>query len=100
MKVDEITKIPKVLGAGLATDDGFIIESKFIVGYDPEKFSSMAALIMKRIKKCLNIEKTSAIFYASNSVFFVKNTEAGIFFVICKKDANIGLVKINIDRNT
>ncbi|MCK4755642.1 roadblock/LC7 domain-containing protein [candidate division WOR-3 bacterium] len=100
MKVEEVTKIPKVLGAGLATDDGFVIESQFTVGYDSEKFASMAAQIVNRIKKSLNIEKTTSILYTSNSVFFIKNTEEGIFFVICQKDANLGLVKINIDKST
>jgi predicted regulator of Ras-like GTPase activity (Roadblock/LC7/MglB family) len=60
----------------------------------------MAAQIVNRIKKSLNIEKTTSILYTSNSVFFIKNTEEGIFFVICQKDANLGLVKINIDKST
>ncbi len=98
MKVDQLTKIPKVLGAGLATDDGFVIESQFTVGYDAEKSAAMAAQVVHQIKKSLNAEQPSAILYAKNNVLFVKETEAGIFFVICQKDANLGLVKIKIDR--
>jgi predicted regulator of Ras-like GTPase activity (Roadblock/LC7/MglB family) len=98
VKVDELTKIPKVLGAGLATDDGFIIESQFTVGYDAEKSAAMAAQVVNRIKNSLNVEKSSIILYTQNNVFFVKETEGGIFFVICQRDANIGLVKVKIDK--
>jgi len=100
VKFDELTKIPKVIGVGLVTNDGFIIESQFTVGYDAEKSGAMAARVVSRIKQSLNIEKASAILYTQNSVFFVKETEGGIFFVICQRDANIGLVKINIDKIT
>lgn len=100
MKLDAITKIPKVLGAGIATTDGFMIESQFTVGYNAEKSAAMAAQVVNTIKQSLNIEKVSVIFYTHNSVFFVKETDAGIFFVTCQKDANIGLIKIKINKIT
>jgi len=100
MKLDTITKIPKVLGAGIASTDGFVIESQFTVGYNAEKSAAMAAQVVNRIKQSLNIEKVSVIFYTQNSVFFIKETEVGIFFVTCHKDANIGLVKIKINKIT
>ena len=100
MKVEELTKIPKVLGAGIATEDGFIIDSQFTVGYDAEKSAAMAARVVNRIKKSLNVEKASTILYTQKNVFFIKQREDAIFFVICQKDANIGLVKIRIDRLT
>lgn len=99
-KFEELTKIPKVIGAGLATNDGFIIESEFTVGYDAEKSGAIAARVASRIKQSLHIEKASVILYTQNSVFFVKETEGGIFFVICQRDANIGLVKIHVDKIT
>lgn len=98
MKIDELTKIPKVLGAGLATDDGFVIESQFTVGYDAEKSAAMAAQIVNRVKTSLKVEKASIILYTHNNVFFVKEADDGIFFVICQKDANLGLVKIRTDK--
>lgn len=97
---EDLTKIPKVIGAGLVTTDGFVIESQFTAGYDAEKTSAMAARVVSRIKQSLNIEKASAIFYTENNVFFVKETKAGIIFVVCQRDANIGLVKIHIDKVT
>ncbi len=100
MKLDTLTKIPKVLGVGLATVDGFVIESQFTVGYNAEKSGAMAAQVVKTIKQSLNIEKVSVIFYLQNSVFFIKETDAGIFFVMCQKDANIGLIKIKINKIT
>jgi predicted regulator of Ras-like GTPase activity (Roadblock/LC7/MglB family) len=98
MKVTELTRIPKVLGAGLSTDDGFIIDSQFTIGYDAEKSAAMAARVVNRIKSSLDLEKASAILYTRHNVFFVKETDEGIYFVICQKDANIGLVKIKIDK--
>ena len=98
MKVVELTKIPKVLGAGLATDDGFVVESQFTVGYDAEKSAAMAAQVVNRIKKSLDVEKASIIIYTYNNVIFIKEAEDGIFFVICQKEANLGLVKIKIDK--
>jgi len=98
MKVDELTKIPKVLGAGLATDDGFVIESQFTVGYNAEKSAAMAAQVINTIKRSLDIEKASVVLYTQNNVFFVKESEEGIFFVICQKDANLGLIKIKTDK--
>jgi len=100
MKLDALTKIPKVLGAGIATADGFVIESQFTVGYNAEKSAAMAAKVVNTTKQSLNIKKVSVIFYTQNSVFFIRETEAGIFFVICQKDANIGLVKIKINKIT
>jgi len=100
MKVAELTRMPKVLGAGLGSDDGFIIDSQFTVGYDAEKSAAMAARVVNRIKTSLNIEKASAILYTRNNVFFIKETDAGIYFVICQKDANLGLIKIKIDKLT
>jgi predicted regulator of Ras-like GTPase activity (Roadblock/LC7/MglB family) len=100
MKVTELTRIPKVLGAGLSTDDGFIIDSQFTIGYDAEKSAAMAARVVSRIKSSLDLEKASAILYTQNNVFFVKETDEGIYFVICQKDANLGLVKIKIDKLT
>ncbi|OPX18214.1 hypothetical protein BXT86_02325 [candidate division WOR-3 bacterium 4484_100] len=98
MKLNSIVKIPKVLGAGLASDDGFIIDAQFTVGYDAEKFGATAARVVSRIKKSLELERASAILYTQKSVFFIRETEDGIFFAICQKDANIGLIKIKIDK--
>ncbi len=98
MKVDALTKIPKVLGAGVATTDGFVIESRFTVGYDAERSAAMAAQIVNRIKENLGTEKVSTILYAQNNVFFIKETDVGIFFLICQKGANLGLVKIKINK--
>lgn len=98
MKVDELARIPKVLGAGIATEDGFVVESQFSVGYNAERSAAMAAQIVNSIRRSLDVEKASAILYTSKSVFFIKESENGIFFVICHKDANLGLVKIKTDK--
>ena len=98
MKVDELTRIPKVLGAGIATDDGFIVESQFTIGYNAERSAAMAAQIVSSIKRSLDIDKASAILYTQRNVFFIKEAENGIFFVICQKDANLGLVKVKTDK--
>jgi predicted regulator of Ras-like GTPase activity (Roadblock/LC7/MglB family) len=98
MKIAELTRIPKVLGAGISTDDGFVIDSQFTVGYDAEKSAAMAARVVNRIKSSLGLEKASAVLYTQKNVFFIRQTDEGIYFVICQKDANLGLVKIKIDK--
>jgi len=98
MKLSDLTKIPKILGAGLASNDGFVIDSQFTVGYDAEKSAAMAAQVVNRIKRSLGVEKASAIIYTQNNVFFIKETEDGIFFTICQKNANLGLIKVKIDK--
>jgi predicted regulator of Ras-like GTPase activity (Roadblock/LC7/MglB family) len=100
MKMEEITRIPRVLGAGLATDDGFIVESQFTVGYDAEKSAAMAAQVINATVRSLTAENVSVVLYTQNSVFFIKKVEEGVFFVICQKDANLGLIKIKIDKLT
>ncbi len=98
MKLNSIIKLSKVFGAGLVSNDGFIIDAQFTIGYDAEKFGATAARIVNRIRKSLDVEKASAIFYTQKSVFFIRETEEGIFFAICHKDANIGLIKIKIEQ--
>ena len=98
MKLSELTKIPRILGVGLASSDGFVIDSQFTIGYDAEKSAAMAAQVVNRIKKSLEIEKASAVIYTQNNVFFVKEIEDGIFFAICRKNANLGLIKVKIDK--
>ena len=98
MKLTELTKIPKVLGAGVVSMDGFIVESQFTVGYDAEKFGAMAARIVNQISKSLKTEASSVILYAPNIVFFAKARGDGVLFTIGTKDANLGLIKIKFDK--
>jgi predicted regulator of Ras-like GTPase activity (Roadblock/LC7/MglB family) len=98
VKLEEITRIPRVLGAGLATDDGFIVESQFTVGYDAEKSAAMAAQIINVTMRSLTAQNASVVLYTHTSVFFIKKVEEGVFFVICQRDANLGLIKIKVDR--
>ena len=100
MTINELTKIHKVLGAGLVNNDGVLTESRITYDYDAEKLSALAARVVNRTNKSLGVEKTLVILYTQNIVFLVKETEKGIFFVICQKDANIGLVKLKIDKIT
>lgn len=98
MKLEDITRIPRVLGAGLATDDGFIVESQCTVGYDAEKAAAMAAQIINVTMRSLTAKNASVVLYTLNSIFFIKKVQEGVFFVICQRDANLGLIKIRVDR--
>ncbi|MEO0136817.1 MAG: hypothetical protein ABIL39_04680 [candidate division WOR-3 bacterium] len=98
MDLGQLTKIPKVLGAGLATFDGFIVNSQFIHGYDPEKFGAMAAKIVNQLKKSFKAEKSSVIFYTDSIVFLLRAKEEGVLFLIAEKDANLGLIKIKFEK--
>ena len=98
MKVGEFTKMQKVLGAGLVSEDGFIIEGQAKFEYDMEKLGAIAARVANRIKTSMNLEKAAAIIYTQDNVLFLKDSSEGIVFVICQKDANVGLVKIRLNR--
>ena len=98
MIIEELTKIHKVLGAGLVTNEGVVLESHITSDYNPDKLGALAARIVNRAKQSLGLAKTSVILYTLNLVFFAKETEKGIFFVMCRKDANIGLVMLKIDK--
>ena len=98
MKISDFTKIQKVLGAGMVSEDGFIIEGQAKFEYDMDKLGAIAARVAHRIKNSLNIEKASAIVYTEDNVLFLKESTEGIVFVICQKDANVGLVKIRLNK--
>jgi len=98
MNLSQLTKIPRVLGAGLATFDGFIIDSQFVHGYDAEKFGAMSAKIVNQIKKSFGKENVSIILYTDNIVFLAKAKNEGVLFVIADKDANLGLMKIKFEK--
>ncbi|MGB9720245.1 MAG: roadblock/LC7 domain-containing protein [bacterium] len=98
MELFQLTKIPKVLGAGLATYDGFIIDSQFAHGYDAEKFGAMSAKIVNQIRKNFERENASIVLYTENIVFLAKAKNEGILFVIADKDANLGLIKIKFEK--
>jgi predicted regulator of Ras-like GTPase activity (Roadblock/LC7/MglB family) len=98
MKISDFTKIQKVLGAGMVSEDGFIIEGQAKFEYDMDKLGAIAARVASRIKNSLNLEKASAIVYTQDNVLFLKDSTDGIIFVICQKDANVGLVKIRLNK--
>ncbi|MEO0094953.1 MAG: hypothetical protein ABIL46_03550 [candidate division WOR-3 bacterium] len=98
MDLSQLTKIPKILGAGLATYDGFIIDSQFAHGYDAEKFGAMSAKIVNQIKKSFGKENASIILYTDKIIFLARAKNEGVLFVIADKDANLGLVKIKFEK--
>lgn len=98
MELFQLTKIPKVLGAGLATYDGFIIDSQLVHGYDAEKFGAMSAKIVNQIKKNFGKENASIILYTDNIIFLAKAKNEGVLFVVADKDANLGLIKIKFEK--
>ncbi len=98
MKIGDFTKMQKVLGAGLVSEDGFIIEGQAKFEYDMDKLGAIAARVASRIKNSLNLDKASAIVYTEDNVLFLRDSTEGIIFVICQKDANVGLVKIRLNK--
>ncbi len=98
MELSQLTKIPRVLGAGLATYDGFIIDSQFAHGFDPEKFGAMSAKIINQIKKNFGQKNAFAILYTENIIFLARAKNEGILFLIAEKDANLGLIKIKFEK--
>lgn len=98
MNLSELTKIPRVIGAGIATNDGFIVDSQFSHGYDAERFGAMAAKIINQVKRNLGPECGSVILYTENIVFLARAKDEGVLFVAGDKEANLGLIKIKFER--
>lgn len=98
MNLFDLTKIPHVLGAGVASYDGFIIDSQFAHGYDAEKFGAMTAKIINQLKTSFGKENASIILYTENLVFLAKAKPEGILFIISDKEANLGLIKIKFEK--
>jgi predicted regulator of Ras-like GTPase activity (Roadblock/LC7/MglB family) len=44
------------------------------------------------------VEEGSVIIYTSDIVFFARAKPDSVFFVICSKEANLGLIKIKMDK--
>lgn len=98
MKIGELTKIPKVLGAGLVGEDGFIIDGRSTFEYDTEKLGAIAARVVNRIKQSLNAPHASAIIYTEDHVLLLRESAEGIVFVMCQRDANVGLVRLRLNK--
>lgn len=95
--LNDLTQMPKVLGAGLATYDGFVIESQFMVGYSPEKFGAMAARIMNEIRRALRLQDALAVLYTQKSVMLIRARPDNVAFVVGTKEVNLGLLKIRFE---
>ncbi|MGQ9701429.1 MAG: roadblock/LC7 domain-containing protein [bacterium] len=98
MNLFDLTKIPHVLGAGVASYDGFIVDSQLVHGYDAEKFGAMSAKIVNQLKANFGKENASIILYTENLIFLAKPKPEGILFVIGDKEANLGLIKIKFKK--
>ncbi len=98
MDLSQIIKIPRVLGVGLATYDGFIIDSQLVHGFDAEKFGAMSAKIVNQIKRNFGKENPSIILYTDKIIFLAKAKNEGVFFVVADKEANLGLIKIKFEK--
>ena len=100
MKVTDFTKMPKVLGAGLVSTDGFIIDGRSTYEYDMDRLGAIAARVVNRIKNSFNVERSSAVIYTQDNVLFLKEGAEGIVFVMCQKDVNVGLMRIRLNKIT
>ena len=96
--LQSLIKVPGVLGAGLATDDGFIIESQFAYGYNAERFAAMAAKIQQEIKKLFADEDSKVLLYTNQVIFLSKKAQEGVAFIVAERNTNVGLLRVSLDK--
>jgi len=93
-----LLKVPGVLGVGLASDDGFTIESQFAFGYNAERFAAMAAKIQQEIKRLFADENTKILLYTNQVIFLSKRTQEGVAFIVAERNTNVGLLRVSLDK--
>ena len=96
--LQSLSKIPGVIGIGLASDDGFIVESQFVYGYNAERFGAMAAKIQQEIKKIFTDEEVKILLYTNQLTFLSKKALEGVAFIVAERNTNVGLLRVSLDK--
>ncbi len=93
-----LLRVPGVIGVGLASDDGFIINSQFAYGYNPERFGAMAAKIQQETEKLFAGESIKTLLYTNKIIFLSKKAPDGVAFIVAERNTNVGLLRVNLDK--
>ncbi|MEO0225544.1 MAG: roadblock/LC7 domain-containing protein [candidate division WOR-3 bacterium] len=93
-----LSKLPGVIGVGLVSEDGFIIDSQFSYGYDAERFGAMAAKIQQELKRLFADEEMKLLLYTHKITFLSKKTEDSVAFIVAERNTNVGLLRVNLDK--
>jgi len=98
----ELNKIPGVKGSAIISNEGLMVISLLPTDVDPDAVAGMCASNFRNsttVAKVLNAGKTRKVIIETDTNFIIFATIGnGFLALISDKDANLGLIKIKIDR--
>ena len=98
----ELNKIPGVKGSAIISNEGLMVVSLLPSDTDPDAVAGMCASNFRNsttVAKVLNAGKTRKVIIETDKDFIIfASIGNGFIAVIADKSANLGLIKIKIDR--
>ena len=98
--LEELNKTSGVAGSILVGRDGIVIASDLQAAMEDEALGALAASITANVQKSLSRlgqpEPQQITIEAENTKFFITECEVGVLVVLTEKDANLGLVRLEM----
>lgn len=98
--LEELNKTSGVSGSMLVGHDGIVIAADLQATFEDDTLGALAASITANIKKSmsrLNQPKPDHVtIEAENSKLFITDCEVGVLVVVAEKDANLGLIRLEV----
>jgi len=98
--LEELNKTSGVSGSMLVGRDGIVIAADLQAAMEDETLGALAASITANIQKSLGRlgqpEPQQITIEAENSKLFISECEVGVLVVLTERDANLGLVRLEV----
>ena len=98
--LEELNKTSGVSGSMLVGRDGIVIASDLQAAMEDETVGALAASITANIQKSLGRlgqpEPRQITIEADNAKLFLADCEVGVLVVLTEKDANLGLIRLEV----
>jgi len=98
--LEELNKTSGVAGSMLVGRDGIVIASDLQAAMEDEALGALAASITANVQKSLGRlgqpEPQQITIEAENTKLFLAECEVGVLVVLTEKDANLGLVRLEM----
>ncbi len=98
--LEELNKTSGVSGSMLVGHDGIVIAADLQATFEDDTLGALAASITANIKKSmsrLNQPKPEQItIEAEHNKLFITDCEVGVLVVVTEKDANLGLIRLEV----
>jgi hypothetical protein len=98
--LEELNKTSGVTGSMLVGRDGIVIASDLQAAMEDEALGALAASITANVQKSLGRlgqpDPQQITIEAETTKLFLADCEAGVLVVVTEKDANLGLVRLEM----